>query len=130
MVAVAPEHLTVVDSFFLCAANIVIAAIPGATTINGLIISDNQFDGCNNDSVIIDERLAAFTAVYDTYITDNLLTSGYNLKGVEAFAQLTLSQATEWTFDFSDQLLFPTITSVEYSVQFSSGLLSLVFVVS
>eukprot|EP00054_Salpingoeca_dolichothecata_P013636 m.76163 g.76163 ORF g.76163 m.76163 type:complete len:496 (+) comp20579_c0_seq5:184-1671(+) len=117
IVTIAPWHLTIIDSFFLCAGNIVIKAIEGKTVIQGLLISGNIFNNCGNDTVVLDQREANFTKVYDTVISDNLASSQYNLTSTRAHAALRQENATRWEFDFSNTLLFPEITRTEYSIQ-------------
>lgn len=119
IVTYSPEHLVISDCFFLASANVVIAAYPGKTTINGLSITQNEFDayGFTNDTIVLDERQAKFTSIQDLFIYDNMIGNGQlTSRASRASAKLTLSNSTQWTFDFSKRLLFPFITRAQYSV--------------
>jgi len=122
VVAVAPEHLSIEQSFFLCGGNIVLVATPQHHTIQGLNIVGNQWDGCKNETIILDETQAKFTDVYDTVINDNMMNPNtLVLRSTQATASLTLEQATQWAFNFTNRLLFPNILSVQYSIELNSG---------
>jgi hypothetical protein len=118
VVAVAPEHLSIEESFFLCGGNIVLVSIPNHTTIKGLNIIGNQWDLCKNDTIVLDQTKAKFTDVNDTVIKDNMMNpQTMVVKSTQASAKLRLVQATKWEFDFSERLLFPQIQSVKYSFE-------------
>jgi len=85
--------------------------------IQGLSIRDNQYDNCNNDSIILDERAAKFTGVFDTVIDGNMMSPSYKVKSTKETAQLRQVNAQTWTFDFTDRLLFSKIETVDYSIQ-------------
>lgn len=116
-VAVAPEHLTIEEGFFLCGGNVVIQAIPKFQVVNGLNIINNEFDCNKNQTVVLDQRLATFTDFTDVVIKDNMASSDYKVKSTLASQQLTLMNATKWIFDFSSELLLPSIYSIQYSIQ-------------
>jgi hypothetical protein len=117
----APEHATVTDGFFLCGANIVIKASKEFPKIDGLVISNNQFDACKNDTIILDESETPFTSIIDTEIYGNMFSGGYTVKSTRAEAQMYKKNSTMWMFDFSDRLLFSSIATVKYSIQLDSG---------
>jgi len=119
IVAVDPEHLTIVDGFFLCGGNIVLQALTSGHIIQGLVVTDNQFDLCGGPSIVLDQSAAAFSAVIDTTIDGNMYYGGYKIRGTRATAQLR-STASSWVFNFSEVLLFPTIKTVQYSIQVNS----------
>jgi len=121
IVAVAPEHLTISDSFFLCGGNVVLKATEKHTSILGLNIIGNQFDVCHNTSVMLDEREAKFTTVQDTIIQGNMLSSSYSTGSTQASASLRLENSTKWHFDFSKILLFQSIKHVTYSIEIENG---------
>jgi hypothetical protein len=141
LVAVDPQELLIVDSFFLCAGNIVIDSgkecglvvhnyrhivlyyscvyhAGDLNTIAGLTIMNNQFNHCTNDTVIF---AGNFTSVQDITIVNNMVASNYTSKSTQASAKLTLTDATQFVFDFSDVLLLPYIVDVWYSIEIESG---------
>jgi hypothetical protein len=62
------------------------------------------------------------TVVKDTRIENNMFVSGHQLgKATRASLSLTQSNATQWTFDFSSQLVFPNITRVRHSLSATTG---------
>jgi len=117
LIVVDPEHVTIEGGFFLCGGNIVIQASTQNHEIQGLSIRDNQYDGCNNDSIIVDERAAKFTGIYDTVIDGNMMSPTYRVKSSKETAQLRQVNAQTWTFDFTNRLLFSKIETVDYSIQ-------------
>jgi len=122
VIAVAPEHLSIEDSFFLCGGNIVLQSTTQHRTIRGLNIIGNQWDGCSNDTIVLEESGGTFTEISDTVINNNMMNPNTMvIRSTQATARLTLTQATKWTFDFTKRLLFPDIKSVQYSIELDSG---------
>jgi len=117
-----PQHLSIEESFFLCGGNIVLVAIPGHQSIIGLNIVGNQWDGCKNESIVLDQTKAKFSSIYDTVINNNMIyPMSLSTRSTQAMARLNLTQATKWTFDFSNRLLFSDIQSVQYSFEVEGG---------
>uniref|UniRef100_A0A6B2L5B9 Rhamnogalacturonase A/B/Epimerase-like pectate lyase domain-containing protein n=1 Tax=Arcella intermedia TaxID=1963864 RepID=A0A6B2L5B9_9EUKA len=117
VVAVAPEHLSIVDGFFLCGGNIVLVAIPGHQTVNGLNVIDNQWDQCSNNTIMLDQTQAKFTDVIDTTIESNMANpTSLLMKSTKATAKLRLENASKWQFDFNNRLLFGSIQNFGYSM--------------
>jgi len=120
IVAVDPEHLTIVDGFFLCGGNIILQALTWGHVIQGLVIADNQFDGCGQATIVLDQSQAVFSSVVDTTITGNMYTEGYTLVATSAVGQIT-TVSSLFVFNFTDYLLFPFIKKVQYSIQINEA---------
>eukprot|EP00026_Physarum_polycephalum_P007760 Phypoly_transcript_07826.p1 GENE.Phypoly_transcript_07826~~Phypoly_transcript_07826.p1 ORF type:complete len:480 (+),score=49.66 Phypoly_transcript_07826:140-1579(+) len=119
IVAIDPEHLTIVDGFFLCGGNIILRALTSGHVVQGLVVADNQFDGCGDQSIILDQSQATFSAVVDTFIVDNMYANGYKIIGTSAVGQVT-AESSSFVFNFTEYLLFPFIKKVQYSVQINT----------
>jgi hypothetical protein len=91
-------------------------ALTNGHIVQGLVVTDNQFDNCGGPSIVLDQSAAKFSAVYDTTIDGNMYSNGYKIIGTRATAQLTNTSST-WTFNFTGSLLFSTINTVQYSIQ-------------
>jgi len=120
IIAVDPEHLTIVDGFFLCGGNIILRALTSGHVVQGLVVADNQFDGCGDVSIILDQTQAKFSSVIDTEIVGNMYANGYKMVGTKAVGQIT-AKASSFIFNFTEYLLFPNIQTVEYSIQINDG---------
>jgi hypothetical protein len=125
-----PQLTTVVDSFFLCGARLVLKAATKGTA-HGFYGAGNSF---NNDycpstgtqSVVADESAAAFTAVCDVTTTGTLTFGTVVPTAVTASQTLTsATPLTSWEFDFTDALVFNPanipLASVSYSLTLDAG---------
>ena len=114
LVAVAPEHLVVVDSFFLGGGAIVLATSPTSRAINGLSISNNQWDdGGGVAAIQLNETAGAFTSLTDCDIDGNMLDSSYHAQSSRAHVRATVAHSlsssngtSTYCIDLSAQLLF------------------------
>jgi len=104
---------TVVESTFFLATHAVIHALKG--TVDGLIMRYNTYT--TPQSVVLDGH---FHSAKNVHISEEVGAS----KSTRARRSLTRTGAAagEYTFDFADELLFPWIDSVRYSVTLASGL--------
>jgi len=119
-----PYHVTVTNSFFLGGAQIVLRANRDEKTarrppvIRGLIIRTNTFD-FSDESII--QLHGEFDSVSDTFIGGNIVSNNMTAVSTSSTRQLHLTNATEWEFDLSDELLFATIQRVQYSLELDDG---------
>jgi hypothetical protein len=96
-----------VESTFFYYGHTVLHASGQDSLVDGLVMRFNHYN--TNQSVILD---GTFDQVHSVSIQDEV---GW-VKTTKVSRRLRLSGATEWTFDFTEQLLFPTIDFVSYSV--------------
>jgi len=101
-----PRDIVVESTFFYYGHTVLHASGPNSF-VDGLIMRFNHYN--TNQSVILD---GSFDKVSSVSIQEEVDW----VKTTRASRRLTLIGATEWTFDFTDQLLFPTIDFVSYSV--------------
>jgi hypothetical protein len=118
-----PKETIVESTFFLVTNTILHAASTttattrrggGGGTIDGLIMRYNTYASSSStkqkQSVVLE---GTFTSVSRVSIVDEI---GAYKSSTRATASLFQSSATEWVFDFSSILLFPTIDHVSYSI--------------
>merc|ERR1712039_427222 len=106
-----PSHTVVENSFFL-STNAILHPLHrddkwGDAEIDGLIMRHNTYTGTK--SVVLG---AQFKKVKNVIISDEINAA----KTTHARLSLTQTASTQWKFDFSDLLLFPSIDQVMYSV--------------
>jgi len=128
LVVVDPEHVTVLNTFFLMSARLVIKASKSNHAVNGLAVIGNEWD-CSCDpgthrSIYVDQSEASFTSIKDVTVSGNMVQTFGSSQGVHARAtRVTLTQAfnntNSVTFDFTDYLVFGKIQSVLYSMEVS-----------
>eukprot|EP01084_Bolivina_argentea_P078396 142241_1 len=126
LVIVAPiQEVSVEDSFFLegC-VHLEPVTNSGSNIINGLSIFDNQYaswQGAKEYIIQLDTTYGKFQSVKNMFVGNNMLENGYKQNGVKASKSLKLTQATEWTFDFTAELIFDCNTIpiqwVDYTIQ-------------
>lgn len=128
-----PVHISVVDTFFLGGATLVVAAGEKAT-VSGLTIMDNTWNQFNkgdwskgNVTVVVDERNGTFQKVTDVVMLGNVGSSAgrasITTRAVTATQTLTQhTPSTRWDFDFSPFFAFPNlgIVDVQYSIEIGS----------
>jgi len=49
-----------------------LSALTNGHIIQGLVVANNQFDGCGGPSIVLDESVAKFSTVIDTEIEGNV----------------------------------------------------------
>ena len=109
-----PEGVVIESTFFL-ESPVRLHAVHGR--LNGLFMRyntwSNEFGGANNSI----ELIGAFLHPEDVDISDSHYSLGKGVaKTTRARASLYQENATRWSFNFSEQLLFPEIDQVIYSV--------------
>uniref|UniRef100_A0A7S1PAL1 Uncharacterized protein n=1 Tax=Vitrella brassicaformis TaxID=1169539 RepID=A0A7S1PAL1_9ALVE len=92
--------------------------VDGLVHIQGLIIRTNTFD-FSDESII--QLHGEFDSVSDTFIGGNIVSNNMTAVSTSSTRQLHLTNATEWEFDLSDELLFATIQRVQYSLELDDG---------
>jgi len=94
-------------------------AIGNNFSITGLVITQNQFSSYSvRDAIALNETMGSFSnSIYNSRISDNVF--GETNPKYSIIKSSTSGSGT-WTFDFSNQLLFPQIQSISYSFE-SSG---------
>ena len=126
MVLVAPiQDITVQDGFFLGGGQygggvLVLRANTKSSIINGLSIGNNQFVNGGSESIVwVDTSYGDFISVKNMVIENSMLQNGFVQKGVRASKILSLTQATQWKFDFTNDLIFDNIDIewISYSIQ-------------
>ena len=129
IVLVAPVHLiSIQDTFFLGGAKVILQSNMHNASVTGLSIRDSQYvvGGYKNgipSTVVLNETAGKFGVVKDVFIDDvMILNDGYKLKTSKYGMKLSLQNAQQWVFDFSDVLLFDVemvpIEWVDYTLQF------------
>ena len=105
----------------------VLKATPELHEIKGLRVSGNTFRpaaGRGGPTIVLDETEASFSRIIDMTVAGNV----YGIDGPSWDPNVTVAStrvtrslrrvnSTEWRFDFSDILLFPTIRRVQYSIE-------------
>ena len=121
LVAVDPQHLVVADSFFLGGGAINLVASTKSHQINGLAITDNEWDdGGGVAAIQLNQTVAHFSALIDTVIAGNMLDGSYHSTStrINTRATFTHSKAANgatYCIDLTTTLLFPqfNLTSVQ-----------------
>lgn len=134
--------VTIMDTFFLGMGNLVVRAEQSCPPyvhtawcskslgkIDGFYVSGNTFKNGGkmpaNVTVMLDERDRKFGTVKDFVMLGNTPDDGKKgntstmlmaPKALRATRSLSLKAATRWDFNFSDVLLFGTISEVRYSI--------------
>ena len=119
-----PEHLVVTDSFFLGSGAIMLIASSKNHQINGLSITDNEFDdGGGAAAIQLNQTAAQFTGLIDSRITGNMLDSTYHGASTSASVRSTFTHSraasnATYCVDLTSALLFPqfNLTSVQVTV--------------
>ena len=101
-----PRDILVESTFFYYGHTVLHASGPNSI-VDGLIMRFNHYN--TNQSVILDGSFDVVSSVSIQEEVDWVRTT-------RASRRLTKSGAMEWTFDFTAQLIFPTIDFVSYSV--------------
>ena len=117
---------TMTSAFFLC-AQAQFVPDPNGYPVSGIYISGSEF-ACLGDGQADFLALSSsvnYTGVQDVTIVGSLTDNPKSLKK-STQSQLTITgPSTSWTFDFSNDLLFPLyaapIRSVQYSISSSNG---------
>lgn len=116
-----PNHVSVSDSFFLGAGNIVLEAHGSSAKINGLSIINSQFNNYNmpeNDTIVIDERDGQFINMTQVTIEDMMVNGMYSRTTRATLSKVLVGKTVE--FDFSNVLVLPKLGFPEQSVQLRS----------
>ena len=122
--AIDPQHLVVTDSFFLGSGAIQLIASSHNHQINGLSITNNEFDdGGGAAAIQLNQTQAQFTALIDSLIEGNMLDSSYHGAGTRVNTRTTFTHSraasnATYCVDLTDALLFPQfpLTSVQVTV--------------
>lgn len=103
------QQLVVANSYFLGGAQLVFHATPGNTAVSGVALVGNAW-AYSTAPFAVNETLAAWTSVHDLEIVGTATWNGAPLRTTRA-TQLAPLSTTEYntTFDFSSQLLFPSV---------------------
>ena len=130
LVVLDPEHLVVSDAFFLGGGALLLRATTKSHSINGLSVTDCEFDdGGGVAAIQLDESAASFTGLTDCRIEGNMLDSSYHSTGTRAQRRATFTHSTAQSnathcVDLTQALLFPqfplTSTQVTISVNDTS----------
>ena len=124
VVAVDPQHLVVADSFFLGGGAIYLVASSKNHQINGLSITDNEWDdGGGVAAIQLNQTQAQFTALIDSRIDGNMLDSSYHSTATRSntrtsFTHSKANSNATFCMDLTTALLFPqfNLTSVQVTV--------------
>ena len=124
LVAVDPQHLVVADSFFLGGGAIYLVASSKNHQINGLSITDNEWDdGGGVAAIQLNQTQAQFTALIDSRIDGNMLDGSYHSTSTSANTRTTVTHSkannnATYCIDLTSTLLFSqfNLTSVQLTV--------------
>ncbi len=115
----AGQQTVVVDGFFLGGGQVVFKAQQGQQQIYGVSIQNNVWFATGSPALAVDESEASWTSVVDLFVSGSTLQQGQPWIGVTA-SQVKAGAPSQgspasYTFDFSNQLLFPSIPIVSAS---------------
>ncbi len=116
--------ISVENTFFLGSGTLRLVTHNDNYVIDSLSVFDSQYSGGNGtvDTIVLDETNGAFKSggIKNVYIRDTLIIGGYNERSTRVSKKLKQTMATEWVFDFSEELLFEdaNIEWVDYTFQF------------
>ena len=103
------QQLVVANSYFLGGAQAVLEATPGNTKVSGVAFIGNAW-AYSDAPFAVNETLAAWTSVHDFEVVGLASWNGAPLRSTKATQLAPLSTTSaNTTFDFSSQLLFPSV---------------------
>ena len=116
--------VSIENTFFLGSGTLRLVTRDNNAMINSLSVFDSQYNGGNGtiDTIVLDESNVPFKSgqINNVYIMNTQIQSGYVEKSTRVSKKLKQIMATEWVFDFTQQLLFSqaNIEWVDYTFQF------------